>query len=205
MNSEVDNQPTDRYIGADDILRRAEKALALWQFSQVIAHKKIEIALNFQNQDFHRYGKLLQEMDKQGAVQQLLWEASLFIITACWAWSNNAKEHKLDGKNPAFIIEHVKDEAARENIKNLRRVRNKRVAHPAVQTQGSQAIAVGAVGGQMRPFNAWMSIQEETYYLSDDLYLQLKQKIEFTINEAKRVKKDEFHKHFQFSMPDDGS
>ena len=199
----MNNQPTAAYIGADDILYRAEKALVLWQFSQVIAHQKIQVNLDFDNRDCHYYKELLKEMNRQGAIQQLLWESSLFIITACWAYEGDAKESGIESKKPVFTIEHVEDAEIRENIINLRRLRNQRIGHPVVQTQGADAVAVGPTGGEMHPLDGWVTIRESQIYLTEELYLMLKNKLEYTINYARRIKRNEFSSHFELPPRDD--
>ncbi len=188
----MEGQPTERFIGAHDVLLRAEKALALWQFSQLIAHKKAELVLDLDCQDFPYYGKILQMFKKRGELQQLLWESSLSVVTTCWVWENDAKKHRLDGDTPALIIDEVEDESVRKNIKQLRTLRNKVVAHPRTQTQGARAVAMRPTGGVMRPVDGWIVSQENTIYINDTHYLPLKNKIDYTIQEAKRIKQVEF-------------
>lgn len=201
----MNSQPTAAYIGADDILHRAQKALVLWQFSQVIAHRKIQVNLDFNNRDRHYYKEFLKEMNKQGAIQQLLWESSLFIITACWAYEGGASESGTEGRKPVFTIEHIEDDEIRENIIKLRQLRNQRIGHPVIQTQGGEAVAVGPTGGKMRPIDGWVTIREAQIYLTDELYLMLKNKLEYTINYAKRIKRDEFRSHYRFPPREDVS
>ena len=44
--------------------------------------------------------------------------------------------------------------------------------------------------------NGWVTTRTFDF-LTDELYRQLKRKIDFTISEAKRIKSGEFQKHFR--------
>ena len=143
-----------------------------------------------------RYLELNNAIFGLDSLPRLLWESSLVLVTSCWVYERDKGKHSLTGEKPAFVIENVRDDELRGLIKTLRRLRNNRVAHPVIQSQGGQAVAVGRTGGPMRAISGWMTVKTSDY-LTDDLYLQLRQKIAFTISEAKRIKSDEFQKHFR--------
>ena len=186
-----------RYVGADDILNRAQEALVLLQLSEISnlgLHTMFSHVIK--SDDFFRYRELSNAVFNTNSLPGLLWESSLIRVTSCWVFERDKNEHSLAGEKPAFVIEDVQDDEMRGTIKTLRKLRNERVAHPVVQSQGGQAVAVGRTGGPRRAMNGWVTTRTFDF-LTDELYRQLKRKIDFTISEAKRIKSGEFQKHFR--------